>query len=370
MAFSDILKLKKEEQKKEETIFVRNLIVGSDNFTVALVKKLADKFQDSLKVLSEASFTLDNIKSLGPYGIRGDENINALASDFTLEDKQSSHSVFYKEMKFHKFHSRSKPMKLLEGENYYTQKHLKVDEAELLDITESDLGLVNDVLIENRIASIDKLESSELLDKKEWAVRCTNGLIIECENLYWGEGAFRFYDLLNDKNILGTDTVEYLESTKTPLALYVNLNFEKPVIDMGETIFFPLSFTHDWGHFIGDVISSNEGQVARFVTFVDKEESSEEDISKKIRLLKKNIEKNFESFKAVNYTEQVILNESSPCSKIDDGKLDPKELEQIHLHFYSYNAPLFNKSEEESNDADSCFSPSYFTRGYLALKNI
>ena len=104
-----------------------------------------------------------------------------------------------------------------------------------------------------------------------------NGLIIECENLYWGESPYQLYHLLSNKSVFDNETVEYLESTKTPLALYVNFNFENVVIDKEETIFFPLSFTHEWGHFIGDVSNVDEEnvkQVARFVTFVNKEEST------------------------------------------------------------------------------------------------
>ena len=373
MAFSDILKLKKEEQKKEETIFVRDLIVGSDIFTVLLVKKMARKHKDSFKILSEAKLTLENIQNLGPYTIRGEANIKAIKSEFNLDDSEPVHSEFYKEMKFHKFHSRTKPMTLLEGEDFYTHSHIKAEEAGLLDLTMSDVERVNECLIENRISSIEKLDSTELIDKKNWAIHCTNGLVIECENLYWGESPYQLYHLLSNKSVFDNETVEYLESTKTPLALYVNFSFENVVIDKEETIFFPLSFTHEWGHFIGDVSNVDEEnvkQVARFVTFVNKEESTEEDISKKIRLLKKNIEKNFESFKGENYSEQVVLTENSPCSKIDDSMLSEDELKKKSLTFFSYNAPLFAKSEDNGNSADSCGSLSYFARGYFAHKNI
>ena len=72
--------------------------------------------------------------------------------------------------------------------------------------------------------------------------------------------------------------------------------------------------------------------------------------------LKKNIEKNFESFKGEKYSEQVVLTENSPCSKIDDSMLSEDELKKKSLTFFSYNAPLFAKNEDDDNSADSCDS--------------
>ncbi len=366
MAYSDILKLKKDETKVEERVYIQNLIVGSDIFTASLFNKLSGESKENIKVLSDAKFSEDNLNSLGPSCIRGEANIDLLKS---FDGEHQVHdSLFYKDMKFHKFNSRSKPMKLLWGEDYFTQKSVKVNEKKVLglDNPKQLIKEINNSLYELRIASVEKLEATELIQKKEWAVHCTNGQVIECENLYWGETPYLFLKLLSNKKLLDNPTVEFLESTKTPCALYVQLFFEKELIDKNETLFFPLSFTHEWGHFIGDVITEESTQTARFVTYVDKDESSEEDISKKIRLLKKNLEKNFEQFKGANYKEQVILSDFAPCSKIDDTLIEQSKLFAGTLKFFSYNAPIRISDDLNERFGDSVGASSHFVRGLLS----
>ena len=366
MAYSDILKLKKNETKNEERTYVQNLIVGSNIFTASLFQKLSNNDIGEIKVLTESKFSEENFISLGPSSIRGESNISLLKE--LGSEVEAFNSVFYKDMKFHKFGSRSKPMKLLWGEEYFTQSSVKVDEREILKLgdTEELLNLINNNLLDLKISSIEKLESEELIEKKEWALHCTNGVVVECENLYWGETPYLFLDLLSNKKALSNEAIQFLESTKTPCALYVQFQFEESLIDKKETIFFPLSFTHDWGHFIGDVINENSEQTARFVTYVDKDESSEEDISKKIRLLKKNIEKNFDKFKTINFREQVILSEFAPCSKIDDQLVKEADLFGGTLKFFSYNAPIDHSNNNIQKFGDSVGASSHFIRGLLS----
>ena len=340
MAYSDILKLKKEETHTEEKVFIKNLIVGSDIFAIDLFNHIDSKEKGSTKLLSDEPFDEENFKLLGPSLVRGEESIELLKS-IGIQG-ETSHSIFYKDMRFHKFGGRTKPMKMLWGEEKFSEAHMKISPEELLPSLKEE-GLVDRLKensLEMMISSIEKTEPTELIDQAFWKVHCTNGTVVECENLYWGETPASFYELHSKKSSLTENFVAFCESTQTPCALYVHMNFEKPLTENKETYFFPLSFTHDWGHFIGELDDKGEGQEARFLAFIDKEESSEEDISRKIRLLKKNFEKNFEKFKGNNYREYVVLRENTYCPKIDDNFLSEEKDLQEKLTFFSFNAPF------------------------------
>jgi hypothetical protein len=365
MAYSDILKLKKEEDHIEEKVFIKNLVVGSDIFALDLFHHLNSKEPGSVKILSDEPIDEENFKLLGPSLVRGEESIQLLR-ELGIEG-ETSHSVFYKDMKFHKFGSRTKPMKMLWGEEKFAEDHLKLSPEQILPSLGEE-GLVEKLKensFEMMISSIEKTVPEELIDRAFWKVHCTNGTVVECENLFWGETPARFYKAYQTKSELTENFVAFCESTQTPCALYVHINFEKPLTENKETYFFPLSFTHDWGHFIGEIESKGEGQEARFLTFIDKEESSEEDISRKIRLLKKNFEKNFEKFKGNNYREYVVLKENAYCPKIDDSLLAENKDLQENLTFFSFNAPFVGPLTQQSNFEDSWKTSSLIARAAL-----
>jgi len=365
MAYSDLLKLKKEEVQHEEKVFVKNLVVGSDIFAVDLFNHINDKEPGSVKLLSDEPVDRENFKLLGPSLVRGDESINLLKQ--LGVSGEESHSLFYKDMKFHKFGSRTKPMKMLWGEEKFSENHMKVSPEEILPSLKSDSleEKLKSNSLELMISLVEKTTPEELINQAFWKVHCTNGTIVECENLYWGETPARFYKCYKNKNELTEKFVEFCESTQTPCALYVHMQFDEKITENNETLFFPLSFTHDWGHFIGEIVDIENGQEARFMTFIDKDESSEEDISKKIRLLKKNFEKNFDKFNGQNYREIVVLKENAYCPKIDDSLLENEQDLQDKLTFFSFNAPFVVNVIKESNFEDSWKTSSLLTRASL-----
>ncbi len=375
MAYSDILKLKKVEVKNEEKVFIKNLIVGNDIFAMDLFDHLYKKDSTSVKLLTEEEVTEDNFKVMGPSLVRGENNISVLRDLGIIEEANPLSSCFYKDSKFHDFGSRTKPMPLLWGEESYIDEHIKVRPTDLLPSLNSE-GLL-DRIRENsyslRIKEIYRTTPEELIDQAHWKVYLTNGLIIECENLYWGESPAIFLDLFKDKKTLSTEFIEFCESTKTPCSLYVHLDLEEKITDDEKTYFFPLSFTHEWGHFIGEIgETESEGyaQTAKFVTFIDKEESTEEDISKKINLLKKNLAKNFDAFDVNKSKERVILRDYSYSPEIDDSKITQESLNEDHLIFFSFNAPLRQSAVKNETFVDSWMSSKFLARGLAVQSKI
>lgn len=368
MAYSDILKLKKVEVKHEEKTFIKNLIVGNDIFALDLFHHLHSIDSTSVKLLSEEEVTEDNFKLMGPSLVRGEQNISIFKELGLIGEADVNASCFYKDSKFHTFDSRTKPMTLLWGEESYIDNHIKLNPEDVLP------SLKNEALLEQvransfvlRIKEIYRTTPEELIDQAHWKVVLTNGLVIECENLYWGESPAVFLELFKDKKTLSSEFIEFCERTYTPCSLYVHLDLEESITDTKETYFFPLSFTHEWGHFIGEIGDSETqgyAQTAKFVTFVDKEESTEEDISKKINLLKKNLAKNFDKFDENKSKERVVLKDYSYCPDIDDSLIQDGTLNEDHLIFFSFNAPLKQAAVKDQTFVDSWMSSKFLARG-------
>ena len=53
--------------------------------------------------------------------------------------------------------------------------------------------------------------------------------------------------------------------------------------DITETLLLAQSYTHEWGHYVGEFnhVPQSSKQRAEFLSFLDKNETTEEEISKK-----------------------------------------------------------------------------------------
>lgn len=364
MGYGQILKLKKVQDVKTETTFVKNLIVGQDVFAIDLCLRLNEIEANSAKLLSPEKITNDNLKFLGPSLFRGQENIDLIKKMGI--DKEVQKSIFYKDMNFHEFGRRTKPLTMLWGEEWFSGDHVKVTINEIFpNINDGFLETLGENVLELGISKIEATTPTDLIDQANYKITCSNGLIIECENLFFGLTPNLFYELFEDKKSLTDSFVEFCESTKTPCALYIHMQLENKITDDQRTMFIPLSYTHDWGHFIGEIEDSGTGQIAKFVTFINKEENTEEDISKKIRLLKKNLEKIFNDFSDKKCREYVVLKESTYCPKIDDSLIKNAQDVPNKLFFIGANGTFSHELRKKSNFEDSCFLSTMMTRALL-----
>lgn len=364
MGYGQILKLKKIQDTKIEKTFVKNLIVGQDIFAIDLCLRLNEIEAKSAKLLSPEKVTKENLMLLGPSLFRGHENIEHLKK-LGIE-KEVHKSIFYKDMNFHEFGKRTKPLTMLWGEEWFSQEHVKLNLEDIFpNLTDDFMNKLNDLMLELSISKIETATPDDLIDRAFYRVTCSNGLVIECENLYFGLTPNFFYELFEDKKILSDSFVEFCESTKTPCVLYIHMILENKITDDLRTMFLPLSFTHDWGHFIGEIEDSGSGQIAKFVTFINKEENTEEDISRKIRLLKKNFEKIFPQFSDKKCREYVVLKESTYCPKIDDSLLKSESDIPKNIFFVGANGTFSHPLRQKTSFEDSCFSSSMMTRALL-----
>lgn len=345
MAFKDLHKLKKIAVIEKESIEVPYLVVGKDIFSLSLYNHLKKLHGESkVRLLTQDAVVPADLILKGPSTMRGETNqrlFKELYPDVPLT-KCSENSLFYKDMSWKSFGGRSKPEALKYDEGFFTGDRIDPDFTKLFDenfFSEEYLKEINKEAYQVLIKAIRRLESGGFV------VECINGTEFNCEELFFGFSPYQYLQFYTEKNQLSDSFIEFCESTKTSSALFVKFVFpNEPLSDLKETLFIPLSYTHEWGHFIGEFRVVNGVQEIEFMHFLDDDVMSEEDVSRIIRLLKKNMEKIFDNFSKIKPLDYITLEQEIGCLKIDDNlfkkSLESGNTESEKLTFIGINAPI------------------------------
>ena len=358
MAFKDLHKLKKVIVVEKEFIKTSHLVVGKDIFALSVYKKLQDKYgPENVRLLSEDAILKSDLMPKGPSSLRGQYNQQILRELYpsAIRETGSEQALFYKDMAWKSFGGRSKSEALKFNEEFFCSSRFDIEATEIfpeLKNTEEFLAELNQQAYQVRLKSIARA-GEEFGDG--FKVECINGTEFLCEKLYFGQSPYQYLQFYTETNELSDAFIEFCESTKTPSALFVKFVFDKPITDIKETLFIPLSYTHEWGHFVGEFSTNthdtNDEQVIEFIHFLDEDQASEEDISRVIRLLKKNMEKIFEKFSSIKAREYIVLEQEIGCLKIDDTlfskALQSEKNEAKNLFLLGINAPIDHTQCEE-----------------------
>ena len=352
MAFKDIHKLKKIAVVERETITVPYLVVGKDIFSLSLYNELKLAHgAENVRLLSQDALLKSDLLPKGPSSIRGETNqkmFKLLYPDVTIT-KCSENSLFYKDMQWKSFGGRSKPEALKYDEGFYTGDRIDPDFNEVfknISMTDEYIAAANEEAYQVKVKSIARNEAG-------FIVECINGTEFHSNHLFMGVSPYHYLQYYTEKNQLSDSFIEFCESTKTSSALFVKFVFEdRPISDIKETLFIPLSYTHEWGHFIGEFKDNNGVQEIEFMHFLEDHLMSEEDVSRVIRLLKKSMEKIFEDFLKIKVRDFISLEQEIGCLKIDDTlfakSLESGKGELNNLSFIGINAPVVG--EHGSNE--------------------
>lgn len=379
MSFNDILKLKKQKEEVQNTeskIYTKYLVVGKDLFSAKVYTELAKKVEkQNITFLSpEKIESLRDLEWKGPSRARG-ENMKSLKELIPATGEMGeTEAIFFKEGKFHPFGSRAKSSPLLEGEEYFKQSTVRLEENGIYPELYSD-EVQEDLLksiINCPIVSVSfEANPEDLVEPVFWTVSLSDGREIKTSNLFWGLHPFLLIDLLKNKDSLDRGLIEQFQSLRTKSQISVEFQLKNvDFVDSDKTWFLPLSQTHDWGHFIGDFYTSNDQSVGRFIHFLDEKEVNEDDVAKKLRILKRNFEKILDEKKEILGQEYVRFEEYSDCQKINDKAFQETELPFKNLYLFGNNAPFATSSVENANFEDSEFAPSHFVRGLLTTQNV
>lgn len=337
MGLKDLQKLKKTSAVEEKIINKPYLVVGCDIFALSFYNQLKNKVgPEKVVLLSNGAFPEGNLFPKGPSSFRGETNQKMFKYLYphVQISRHQENALFYKDLSWKSFGGRSRPEILKYDEAFYTGGRLDVDWNEIF--LDKNKNVAREEIVTTKIKGINKVGES-------YVVYTQDGSEFHCEHLYFGHSPYSYLQFYLDKKELSSSFIEFCESTKTTAGLFVKYVFPKAhsFMELQETLFIPLSYTHEWGHFIGEFKNKSE---IEFLYFLDEEASSEEDVSKAIRLLKKNLEKIFPLFFKNNFLEFISLEEEMSCLKIDDelyqNFLSEKKGREENLFFIGVNAPL------------------------------
>lgn len=368
MAFKDIHKLKKIQEIQKENIETDFLVLGHDLFSLSLYHDLVKKYgEDRVRFLSQEKFEKKDLAPKGPSGVRGLDNMNFIRSHYSENQFEiiDQPSQFYKDMQWKVFGGRSKSEALKFHEEHFTTGRIDIRFEEIFSFINQE-GFID--WLNERVYAVKVKSIFYNNDEKKFIVECVNGTEFVTKELICGVSPAEFLNFYKNKNELSDQFIQFSEGTHSPSALYMKFDYKKPLTDMKESLFIPLSYTHEWGHFMGEFRSSGDQQSVDFVHFIDKDHTTEEDVSRIIRLLKKNLEKIFQQPKNVPVKEYISIEDASGCLKIDDDLFNNSEVQFKNLHFIGLNAPLAVASSTETAFAYSLSALNYEARALMSVR--
>jgi hypothetical protein len=344
---------------------IQNLVVGGDVFSLATYQTLCEKYgRENVLLLNSRPILIDDLKIQGPSTLRGPANLS-IFNHLYPELKSTPlgyDSFFFKESRLHPFKGRAKPSTLLWGEEFFSTPRIDYDPFVLFPYLNDENFFESLNLQLDTILSISKTDYFE--------ITTASGKNIQTLNLYFSEGPYQFCKLFSPKEKLSNEFLQFCEQTNSPLSLKIKFVFRDKITEDLSTLFIPLSQTYEMGHFVGEFKNERSHQIGNFIHFIDVADSSEEEIGKRIRLLKRNLEKIIPNFKKNKFKEYISLSPKTPLTSIDDDKFEKISSELKNLFFIGENAIFSSPTNLENKFGYPLNQISHVSRALLSHQNI
>jgi hypothetical protein len=363
----------KNHQKIAKNVFFYQHIVYGNNFAGILkFIELQKEFgPENVRLITEQGIDKQDLInewkcSLNPLR---DEAIANLLTGIkpTLEIIPSKAPVrFYKDSKFHEFGGRTKHFELKPGEELFLKERFNFKWEGLVD--NETWNFLDENLREHQsskiIQQLEMVQKHDLLEKTNFILHTGDFERFECEHLYWNEGPKKLSSLLSENSPikLSDMTQEYLHGLTEQSAVNIHFDIEGCAYDDYATLYLPQSVTHEWGHFIGDVYphnpETNKQEMVFTIMLTDEDKSSEEELAKKIKLLKRVMERTIPNFSKCRYSEHIRYQSEMYFEGMNDELTSTMKEDHPQLHFIGAWAPLANNEIAEARN---------FVRSFLAL---
>lgn len=349
--------LKKEIKETRQNEKKKVVIYGQDWSSLEIYSLMVEKFgNDEVLLVDENDFHSDYRFFPGPSLNRGAGN-EAVLKHFVkdLQVKPIADPVFYKDQKFRSFKGKARPLKIFEDESYFQTNGFSIENS--IQVKE----------IENLNFKKLNLSKIELINDENYKFKLSfdEGIDIESEYLFFGYSLNQFIKLSDKKAPEINSLLKSSENIYDRPCLVVE--FSHPLGAMSDgTYFIPQNQTIERGHFVVEALSNDEAQTIKCFCGVDREEFNEEELSRKIKLLKRSLERVFEDFHSMKSSEKIWCFSSSPVLNIEN------EIQSLpeNLFFFGRTA-LVNFNEDELSDLEVSISDIHSdARSFLALSCI
>lgn len=310
---------KKQENVKEKAQhkFVKNVLVGED---ICVFLK-AINFKEKgipFQIIVENDLNLDLLLkkwSNTLSSVTNSELKELLKAKYPqLEIKGFANALFYKDSKFHEFGARTKNFELKIGEEYYTQGIYDIDLTSVFrDKYEMLASILSENTVKKIIVELEVTEPQDLVEVEHFKLHLSDYDTIGVETLYWSESPKKLFKLATLKEKLGEAFNQYSSEIELYAGLVVDFKYNlvkeneafSELID--KLVFLPQSVTHEWGHFI--CMIKNDSILCQCI-LSSEEGFNEEDLAKKIRLMKRVIERVFDHLKIDETNEAIWFDEN------------------------------------------------------------
>ncbi len=359
--------LKKQKTIEYKKTFKRFVIVGQDWAALNLFNFLSDKFsKDEILIIDSKDLSQDHLFFPGPSVNRGEVSKEILER-FLGSDNEvrlGEEALFYKDQKLRSFRDRMKPFELLYSEPYFKERPLYFNQENLLEKKQS-YEEVSQCFKKTSLKSIECCLPQDLIEQSFFKVFLPNHEEIQCEYLFFGGHPKDFLNILEKNDHINSEFISTSSHIKNEKTLIVEYLMPSGTITPG-TYFIPQSQTHDWGHFVIEIKDCANGQILKSLCHFPSDDISEEEISKKIKLLKRSLERVFESFNGDKYHEKIWFLDMKPFDALSgDNLTQPK-----NFSYFGWYAPIDANYFKENNfhwDQSLIFNDA---RSLLSLKQI
>lgn len=331
--------------------YFKHVILGTDLGAILKLVELKNAYpEDSIRLISPRVITRQMLIENYEFGV------SQLRSELAVQEIYKKHfnakisplkkdALFYKDGKFHEFGSRAKPMELLPGEEFFTQKGFRIS-LESLFSEENWMNLdqiIADSLEIRILDSIEKSTPTDLVDKTEWKIDFKDFSTINCEYLYLSQSPQRFLQHLSNKDNMTPELIDACASAKIQTGLSVTWILNREVYAEEQTLFIPQSMTHEWGHFIVEFEPFNhtkKQQICHVLFLIHEEEPQTEDLGAKLRLMKRVLDRVFNDFDKSITKEYIRLDEEMFVSDLKESSLEQVGFDYPTLKFTGNLSPL------------------------------
>jgi len=355
-----------ENDQKKNKLFYKHIVIGENIYGILTFLKLFQKYPGEVKFITKDSYLKSDFThdlELSLNAIRSKEVADCLSGlNPRLEIFQINEPVkFYKDTKFQPFGGRAKSHEIPKSEEFFQDQFYHFSKNAIIETEEYEK--LDELLIANQIHKIiNKIELTkpiDLVDQENFVISTGENDSIGCEKLYFCESPKRFYQLVSNKNELSESLHSFCAPISSEKAIVVNFKTAANTYDGEGTIFIPQSMTHEWGSFVLDIKKfdpvKNEQEIMG-LTFLGDDDLQEEDLAKKIKLMRKVIERVLPNFTESNTTQKIKFYNEYLINDINDGL--SKDLVSENVRFYGHGAPI---------DHEMASKFKYFSRAYYAI---
>lgn len=344
-------KLKEDSRKEDKRQYIPHIVCGDSDYAVLAYLKLLSRFgADKVKLLCKNPIDKQDIINqwkCSLHTVRSESVANALRdAKAGLEIIPGPSKVaFYKDAKFHEIDGRAKPHEFMEDEEYFKNPYFLMKKENLFSTEEwNELDeILRSGQINKYISRIEKTEPQDLVEKTNFVLSTGEHENFECENLYWCESPKDFYKLLENKDKVSDAVTGYCAGVEEKVGLTVHFESEGQLYESAGTVLLPQSATHEWGYFILDFDAfdpEKKKQTFKSMMFINLDDVNEEELAKKIRLMKRVIGRVFPDFEKFKYTEHYHYDEQVLIKSFQDEAFFKDNEDSDCLKFVGIGAPV------------------------------